>query len=178
MMSDSITIEYITHFGDGVCGPYSVARGTTLREFLRQEGLESKPNIFVTINRVPVGETTSSPTVFEESLPVSMSYSLREGDRVCVTPRNVGGAWLPRLKDFERYLGSRGFRFLRNGKGDHEVWENQGGQKISVNPLSSNKHEVDMACLRALARLLGTSYGAVVEDIHRFLKDKRGRESE
>src|SRR5947209_15773476 len=120
-MSNSVSVVYIDGISGGSSETVRVVQGTTVQQFLSQQGLSSCSDVYVRVNRIPVYETVRSQ--FEDNCPhISSDHVLQHGDRVTITPRSIRGEWLPKLKDFKRYLRDRGFSFLKNGKGDHEVW--------------------------------------------------------
>jgi transcriptional regulator with XRE-family HTH domain len=151
-----ISVDYISHFACGPTGWVTVPEGTTVRQFLRErkDDCSSTSLVLVNLQKVP------------------LDYILQHRDSLSVTPTGMGAAWLPQLREFRNFLKSKGFHFLKPGKGDHEIWADDVGRKLSVNALSSNRNEVDKKCLEKLARLIEVNYRTVVDEILAFLERK------
>src|SRR5437870_7420512 len=94
---------------------------------------------------------------------------LKDGFRVTVTPKHIAGEVSPiKLRSFVRYIESIGFTRYGSGKGDHEIWKDAAGKKLTINPLDGDKKHVDMACLKRLATILGCNFGDARNIILKF----------
>jgi len=145
--------------------PLTIAHGTTLQQFLGNFRITPSPKVAITVHR-----TLDHHGQAQER--VSLTYVLREGDVISVVPRAIRAEWIPRVKEFKRYLAQRGFNYLCPGKGDHEVWVNGEGVKITLNPSRRNRSEIDKACLQRIADVLDVNYGQVKEEILESRKAK------
>ncbi len=104
-----------------------------------------------------------------ESKVVGPKYVLQDGDRITITPRamRVEGP-TPLLRQFVRFIESKGFQSDGNGKGDHERYKSPDGKLLVLNVDKRDPKHVDIASVKSLAKISGRSYGEITTEIARF----------
>jgi hypothetical protein len=97
---------------------------------------------------------------------LNFDVSLKNGDIVTIVFPLKAAAPPPIMKKFNRYIEYIGFRFYQKGKGDHEIWINEQGIKLTINPNKRDKRYVDWASVDALKKILNCSGGELIKRIN------------
>lgn len=72
------------------------------------------------------------------------------------------------MRKFKKYIIMVGFRFYQSGKGDHEIWINSKGVKLTVNPHKSDRRYVDRATAISLKKILGYSESQLYTEVNKL----------
>jgi hypothetical protein len=160
MNADTMKVTLLSGDGEGRAELLEVPTGTSLGVFLSDFAkVELREGLSIRVRRDNVSSS------------LDLSAPLHDGDRVAVAPSEVtGAAWVPNLRDFRKYLGLIGFRFAKSGPGDHEIWQNDEGRKLTVNAANTDRKQTDIACIRGVAQFLGTSFGGAIDNIRSRLE--------
>jgi len=93
---------------------------------------------------------------------------LRDEDIVIVVAPMRAAAPPLLMKKFKRFLRSVNFKYYKPGKGDHEIWINNKGQKIQVNPNRRDNRYIDWASVESLKKMLGRSQREIIDEVNRI----------
>jgi len=99
---------------------------------------------------------------------LDFNTSLKNGDIVTIVFPVRWAAPPPVMIKFKKYLLYIGFRFYQYGKGDHEIWIDTKGTKLTVNPNKKDRRYIDRASVCALKKLLNLSEGNLIKRINTF----------
>lgn len=91
---------------------------------------------------------------------------LKNNDIVIIVAPVIGAAPPLQMRKFKKYLMEIGFNFHEQGKGDHEIWIDSRGIKLTVNPNKLDKRCVDWASVSALKRISNCSEGDLIKRIN------------
>lgn len=129
---------------------FTLLKGALLRDLLNKWRYPRKDeSIFVNNNRV-----------------LNFNIPLKNGDIVTIVFPVKWAAPPPLMAKFKKYLPHIGFRFYKSGKGDHEIWINDKGIKLTVNQNKRDKRYVDWASVNTLKRILSQSEGKLIKEIN------------
>lgn len=142
MDATPITIVLISNDAGGRLTRLAIRSGMTVAAFVSGVLKISLDERFVRVNK------RTAP----------LSQVLRDGDVVSVTPTGVrAGAPPMSMRKTKKWMWRKGWKREKNGPGDHEVWKNKNGQRVTLNPKNREKKAVDWASIDQLADAHGLS---------------------
>lgn len=130
---------------------FTLPKEATLRDLLKKWRYPKKHHA-IFINRIKVHD---------------FNTLLKDGDTIIAVGPMRAAAPPLQMKQFKKYLKNNNFKFQKYGKGDHEIWINLKGQKLSVNPNRRDKRYVDWASVRALKIFLNYSEREIINAVNR-----------
>ena len=128
---------------------FNFSKGAILSDLLRKWRYpKNNENVFINTDKV-----------FDFNTP------LKNGDIVVIAAPIKAAAPPLLMKKFKSFLRNICFEFYLYGKGDHEIWINDQGIKLTVNPNKLDRRYVDWASVSALKRILNCSEGNLIKRI-------------